>query len=146
MMLILSIATPLEEGSAPLVNLITGHFASRIENSLDFAGRTRMILITASNGIYVDISLALPGYEDEVLNRTVAYELEANKSIQLCSSEDLIIHKSVAGRPQDITDIEGVILRQKGKLDITYIHHWLLQFAEILGDPEIEARFQRLLT
>jgi predicted nucleotidyltransferase len=140
----LSIATPLEEGSGPLVELITRHFASRVDNPLDFARQTRMLLIAAPNGIFVDISLALPGYEDDVFKRAIVYTLEANKTIQLCSAEDLIIHKAVAGRPQDITDMEGIILRQKRKLDITYIRDWLTQFAEILGNPEIEARFERL--
>ncbi len=140
----LSIATPLEEGSSPLVELITRHFVSRVENPLDFARQTRMLLITAHNGVFVDISLALPGYEDDVFNRAIVYSLETDKAIRLCSAEDLIIHKAVAGRPQDITDIEGVILRQKRKLDATYIRSWLAQFAEILGNPEIEARFERL--
>jgi hypothetical protein len=28
------------------------------------------------------------------------------KSIRICSAEDLIIHKAVAGRPQDVADIQ----------------------------------------
>jgi hypothetical protein len=63
--------------------------------------------------VEVDISLALPGYEDELFRRAVDFEVEPGKSIRLCSAEDLVIHKAVAGRPQDVMDIEGVVLRQR---------------------------------
>src|SRR3989304_5610696 len=44
----LAVAAPLPTGSAPLVRLITGHFPSRSADPVDFAGKTRMVLITAS--------------------------------------------------------------------------------------------------
>ncbi|MBU1662603.1 MAG: nucleotidyltransferase [Chloroflexi bacterium] len=146
----LSVATPLVEGSAPIIRLITGHFPSRSADPFTFARQTRMILVTASNGVEVDISLALPGYEDEMFARTIEYELEAGKSIHLCSPEDLIIHKAVAGRPQDIFDIQGIIYRQGEKLDLGYIRGWLAQFAEVLENSEVQSCFedawQRYLT
>jgi hypothetical protein len=139
-----TIATSLEIGSTPLVNLITSKFPSRVQNPTEFARTARMILITASNGIEVDISLALPGYEDEMLDRTLEYELEPGKSIFLCSAEDLIIHKAVAGRPQDIVDIQGIVFRQGSKLDINIIQNWLGQFSEVLNSPEVLDRFERI--
>jgi hypothetical protein len=84
----LSISTSLEEGSAPLVGLLTTRFASRVDNPFGFARQSRMILISAGNGIFVDISLALPGYEDEVFKRAIPYLLQSGNSIQLCSAED----------------------------------------------------------
>ncbi len=63
--------------------------------------------------------------------------------MQICSAEDLIIHKAVASRPQDIRDIEGVIFRQKNNLDATYIRQWLTIFAELLENPEIPQAFER---
>jgi|SRR5712692_5118190 len=65
----LTVTSSLTEGSAPLVRLITSHFPSRHPDPFEFARRSRLILITASNGIEVDISLALPGYEDELFAR-----------------------------------------------------------------------------
>jgi hypothetical protein len=61
----------------------------------------------------------------------------------LCSAEDLIIHKAVAGRPQDIRDIEGIVYRQRDKLEVTYIRQWLREFAEILYKPEIIEIFEQ---
>ena len=101
-----------------------------------------MILIKASNGVDVDISLALPGYEDELFRRAVAVEIEPAQAIRLCSAEDLIIHKAVAGRPQDIADIEGVVLRQGNRLDLAYLRQWLGEFSAALAAPEIAQRFE----
>ncbi len=138
----LSVAAPLTTGAAPLVRLITGHFPSRSADPLDFAGKTRMVLITASNGVEVDISLALPGYEDQLFSRAVDYEIDPGKSIKLCSAEDLIIHKAVAGRPQDVIDIQGVVKRQGKKLDAAYIRRWLKDFSDVLANGDILERFE----
>lgn len=138
----MSLAAPLTTGSAPLARLITEHFPSRSADPVDFASKTRMVLITASNGVEVDISLALPGYEDQLFARAVDYEIEPGKVIRLCSAEDLIIHKAVAGRPQDISDIQGVVDRQGEKLGVAYIRQWLKEFADVLANPEVVERFE----
>ncbi|MBI3359670.1 MAG: nucleotidyltransferase [Chloroflexi bacterium] len=138
----LSVASPLITGSAPLVRLITERFPSRSADPVGFAGQTRMVLITASNGVEVDISLALPGYEDQLFARAVDYEIEPGKVIRLCSAEDLIIHKAVAGRPQDLSDIQGVVDRRGVKLNVAYIRQWLRDFADALANPEVVERFE----
>jgi hypothetical protein len=138
----LTVASSLTEGSGPFVDLITQRFPSRIKNPHEFARRNRVVLITASNGIDVDISLGLPGYEDEMLQRVMNFEWEPGKIVRVCSAEDLIIHKSIAGRPQDEIDIQGIVDRQDDRLDLFYVRSWLKQFAEILGNPAIENRFE----
>lgn len=138
----LAVAAPLDTGSAPLVQLITERFRSRSADPLEMARRTRMVLITASNGVNVDISLALPGYEDQLFARAVNYKIAPGKHIRLCSAEDLIIHKAIAGRPQDVSDIQGVVYRQGEKLDIAYIREWLQSFADVLADPQVVERFE----
>lgn len=138
----ISVASPLAIGTAELVQLIATRFASRSSNPVDFAQTTRMVLIRTDNGVDVDISMALPGYEDQLFERVVDYEIEPGKTIHLCSAEDLIIHKAVAGRPQDVSDIQGVVYRQGEKLDAAYIREWLDQFVEILEAPAIRERFE----
>lgn len=126
-----------------LVRALVERFSSRIEDPIAFARQSRVVLVRASNGCPVDISLALPGYEDEVMRRAVDYELEPGKGVKLCSAEDLIIHKAVAGRPQDLRDIEGVVARQREALDVAYIRRWLTEFAAILEAPELLERFDQ---
>lgn len=138
----LTVITP-PEGTAAFVALVLQQFTPRVSDPVAFARRTCVILIRASNGCHVDISLGVPGYEEEVIRRAVDYEVAPGKRVRLCSAEDLIIHKAVAGRPQDLMDIEGIVHRQGERLDGEYIRRWLGEFAAILEMPEIPERFER---
>jgi len=138
----LTIAAPLDDPDR-LIRAIVEQFSSRIEDPTAFALRNRVLLVRASNGCPVDISLALPGYEDELMRRAVLYELASGRMVRLCSAEDLIIHKAVAGRPQDVRDIEGVVYRQRDRLDARYIRRWLKEFADLLARPDILDHFER---
>ena len=53
-------------------------------------------------------------------------------------------YRAISNRSQDWIDIEGVLIRQRGKLDDAYIRDWLSQFAEALENPEILTRFNQL--
>ena len=132
----LTVSVPVND-SAEFIERVLAHFSPRLDDALAFALRNRVLLIQAANGCPLDISLALPGYEDEVMERAVAYEIAPGKTIRLCSAEDLIIHKSIAGRPQDVRDVEGIVYRQGRNLDAAYIRRWLQSFAELLYKPEI---------
>ena len=98
---------PLED-PVPILREIAAHFSPRLPDAVDFARRTRVLLVRASNGVPLDISMGLPGYEEEVMARAVDWELGPGKVGRLGSAGDLIIHRAVAGRPQDLRDIEGV--------------------------------------
>lgn len=138
----LTVAAPVEK-NVDIVRLLTNHFSSRAADPIGMAAKTRMVLLTATNGVKVDVSLALPGYEDEVIRRAQHLTMGDGRRIPVCSAEDLIIHKAVAGRVQDMLDIHGVIQRQRGKLDTGYIRHWLGIFAEALENEDVVERFER---
>lgn len=118
-------------------------FTPRIANAIDFALQNRVCLLKSTNQCDVDVSLGLPGYEEEVTKRAVRQNLGKGLVFKICSAEDLIIHKAVAGRPQDAVDISGVILRQGRKLDVNYIRRWLKEFAFVLESTEVLERFER---
>jgi len=139
----LVVVTSLQEGVAPFVRLLLTRFASREQDAVGFACQYRVVKLKASNQCDLDISLGLPGYEEEMIRRAIGYELVPGKSVRVCSAEDLIILKSVAGRPQDLIDIESVIIRQRGKLDAAYIRGWLRQFDALLPAPHALADFER---
>lgn len=138
----LTVSAPLDDVSV-FIQQILDHFTARIENAVDFARHNRIVLVKASNGYPIDIALGLPGYEDEVMQRAIEYEIASGKFIRLCSAEDLIIHKAVAGRAQDIRDIEGIVYRQGNVLDEKYIREWLIEFANITGKPEVVDFFEK---
>lgn len=129
------------ESEKGLLSEVLAHFAPRITDALDFALKNRVLLIRTEKGCDVDISLGVPGYEEKVMARTVDFNIGGGRTVKLCSAEDLIIHKAVAGRPQDCTDIEGIVLRQGRRLDGAYIQHWLKIFSRILETEEIYQRF-----
>jgi len=137
----LTVSAPINEPEA-FIKRVLDQFSPRMKEALAFAIQNRVLLSQASNGCPIDLSLALPGYEDEVMARAVAYEIVQGKLVRLCSAEDLIIHKSVAGRPQDIRDIEGIVYRQGELLDAAYIQRWLQSFADLLYKPEIVEIFE----
>jgi hypothetical protein len=125
-----------------LVERATDAFGSRVANPQAFAQDTRMLLLQVEE-VAVAIALALQGYEDALFARAQSYEVEPGKHLFICSAEDLIIHKALAGRPQDQADIQGVVVRQGDDLDVRYIRSWLRRFSETLADPEILGRFER---
>ena len=57
-------------------------------------------------------------------------------AIRTCSAEDLIEHKAFAGRERDWLDVEGVLARQGGVLDLQVIRDELPPLLELKGDQE----------
>lgn len=94
--------------------------------------------------VIVDFLLALPGYEELIITNAVQRDL-GDWSAWICSAEDLIIQKVVAGRGKDWLDVESLLIAQHGKLDEAYILDWLNQFVEALEQPEMLAEYLRLV-
>lgn len=126
-----------------LVRFTTDAFGSRVPDPQTFARETRMLLVRVAQ-VDVDIAVALRGYEDSLFSRIRTIEVEPGRRLHICSAEDLIIHKALAGRPQDLADVQSVIQRQGKKLDVRYIRRWLAQFSRGLDDPDIVERFRQL--
>src|SRR5574341_456390 len=137
----LTIAVPVEE-TEKVIDHIEKSFKGRVANLKEFARQNRVVLIYASNGREIDISLALPGYEDVLMQRAQSFKLAPRKIVRVCSPEDLIIHKAVAGRPQDLMDLQGVVFRQASALDLDYIRYWLKEFSLLLESDEVIHRFE----
>jgi predicted nucleotidyltransferase len=91
----------------------------------------------------VDLLVGIFDYERQAIERAVETDIEG-VPMRVCTAEDLVIHKVIADRAKDWIDIEGVLMRQRGKLDINYIRDWLTQFAEALEKPELLTRFNNL--
>jgi hypothetical protein len=58
--------------------------------------------------------------------------------------EDVIIHKIVAGRPRDIEDVRGILLRTPD-VDPFYIKKWLNDFAAGLENNDIVKSWESVL-
>jgi predicted nucleotidyltransferase len=102
-----------------------------------------LIVSVLIQGVIVDFLLTLPGYEEQIIERAVQRDL-GGWSIRVCSAEDLIIQKVVAGRGRDWLDVEELLIAQHDRLDQAYIEGWLSQFAEALEQPEMLSAYQAL--
>jgi hypothetical protein len=129
----------------PIIDKCLKKFAARNDDARDFALNYRVLLLLASNGVELDLALGASGFEAESIERSSPYEFDAGYVMRTCSAEDLIIHKSVAGRPRDLDDIEGVIHRHWRVLDVEHIRRWLALFEQLKEDAALLPTFERIL-
>ena len=80
-----------------------------------------MVLFTASNGVPVNVSLGLPGYEDKLTAWVRSVALANGHSVRVCSAEDFVIHTCVAGRPIGLRDVERIIARRQDQTHVMYV-------------------------
>lgn len=136
-----------EEHKEAAFHKILERYRPRYDDALDFALRQRVLLIYASNGVPVDIALAAPGYESLIAQRSLQIEIAPDTpSVRIISPEDLIVHKCLAHRPVDLQDVEAILKRQRGKLDIEYIRACLEAFAPYVWEYDIVGEFEQLLS
>jgi hypothetical protein len=87
---------------------------------------------------------ALP-FEIEVLARASPWRLSPRIKLLVCSPEDLIVYKLVAGRPRDLLDVEGIVRLRWRDLDLRRIRSYTRQFAELLEAPHLLQPFEDAL-
>ena len=122
---------------------IAAAFPPRLKDAVAFAVEHRVLPVEVPDAGPADLSLALPGFEEEAIARAIDYDLAEGRRVRLCTAEDLIVYKCVAGRPQDVLDVEGIIHRQGASLDTARIRRWLEEFARLTDDRAIVVRFEQ---
>jgi hypothetical protein len=124
-------------GEEGFVKILLNEFESRIENPADFALKHRVLLLRSVAGVGLDIALGGMNFEESAVVRSSLFLFPEEVKIRTCSAEDLIIFKAFASRPKDWLDVEGIIVRQTGKLDWGYIRKQIQPLAELKDAPEI---------
>lgn len=118
--------------------------APRIDDPLDFARRTRILLLRhLPSSVDIDVSLGALPFEREVVERS-SIVIAGDIHVRVPTVEDLVIMKALARRPRDLGDIEG-LLDVWPDIDLDRIRQWLREFGSILEMPEIQEDFERLL-
>ncbi len=140
----ITVMVPAESVDA-FLHQATHRFQPRLVDAVEFARRSRVLLIQAGNGIPIDLSLGVPGYEEEVMERAVTVPWPGGKTVRIIGCEDLIIHKCVAGRPRDLEDVRSILQRQQGRVDVAYIRRWLQEFATLVPEQDVAGRFEAAL-
>ena len=127
------------------IDMLLARFKSRVTNAKEFAQTYRVLLLTASNGMAVDISLGGMPFEQQMIERSSMFEFEEGYDLRTCSAEDLIVLKAFAARDKDWADVSSILQRQKGKLDIEYIYANLQQLCEWKDAPEIMTKINQMI-
>jgi len=133
------------EGEERFLQAAAERFQPRMPDAITFARRSRVLLLIASDGSPIDLSLGIAGYEDEVVRRAVTIATPGHRPIRIVGPEDLVIHKCLAGRPRDAEDVERILIRRRLELDLPYIRGWLEAFAPLVDEHDVLAFFERAL-
>lgn len=120
-------------------------FRSRIEDAKNFALANRVLLLSASNNVPVDISLTGLPFEQEMIKRASPFQYAPDCRLITCSAEDLIVLKAFANRAIDWMDVEGVLNRQKDNLDCHHVEQYLKPLCLLKEAPEILNHLKQLI-
>jgi hypothetical protein len=118
-------------------------FQPRIDDAADFAIQNGVLLLSASNGVALDICLAFFPFEAAIISRAVPTRLSEDLEMSVVTAEDLVMLKSFAGRLQDWADIDNLI-RHAGPLDWPAIEGSLQSVADSVDVNEVLAHLQQL--
>lgn len=83
-------------------------------------------------GVKVDIALGLSGFEQLVIARAEAVPMAAT-TVSVATAEDLLIMKTLAGRPRDSQDVEGLLAARGNTMDWTYCEQMARNLGEAIG-------------
>ncbi len=128
---------------ARFVSALLEEFDARIEDATAFAAAHRVLLIRAKSGVGIDVALGGLPFEELIVTRASLFTFPPDIPLRTCSAEDLVVLKAFADRDKDWLDIDGVLIRQGGKLDWAYVRSQLEPLAELKEAPELIEKLER---
>jgi hypothetical protein len=130
---------------APYVDALLDHFRGRIPDAREFALQNRVVLLSGGPGIPIDVALGAMPFEERATDRATDFVVQEGLALTTCSAEDLVVFKAFAGREKDWLDIEGIVLRQAGRLDEQLVWAELIPLLDLKDAPEAAERLRVIL-
>ena len=110
-----------------------------------FARQTRVLPAEdPKTKIRVDIIFSFSEFESSAIKKAKRVVM-AGYPVRFASCEDVIIHKMAAGRTIDEEDVKSILIRQSGKIDLSYVKDWLRKFESIPEFSGVLKKFENLL-
>ena len=131
------------DNETPFVEALLERYAGRIDDTAGFARANRVLLLRSASGVGIDVALGALPFEESVVARATRFAFPGDVALRTCSAEDLVVLKAFAARERDWVDVEGVIVRQAGALDWTYVDAQLRPLAALKDAPEILTELAR---
>lgn len=128
------------------VDALLEELKPRRADAREFALSRRVLLAQTHEGVDVDIALGALPFEARAIARASAWQIRDGVTLTTCSAEDLLVHKTFAGRDLDWSDVERVLTRQHGKLNFKQIRAELEPLLELKGAPESLDKLERMIT
>jgi len=95
-----------------------------------------------TTNIKVDLAVGLSGFERQVVARAEPL-IVAGCRFPVATAEDLIIMKTLAGRPRDDQDLRGLVIAQGAHIDWDYCESTATELGKALG-IDLAARIRAL--
>lgn len=114
-------------------------FTFRCAEPTAFARKFRMILASAPDSTEIDVSMGLLPFELETIERATFELVISNLSVPICTAEDLIIMKLIAGRPRDIEDVQR-LAELHPDVDRSRIRKIVAEYGDLLESADILSR------
>lgn len=127
-------------GEDRFVSTLVARFEPRIDDVAAFAQANRVLLLRTHSGVGLDIALGGLPYEETAVGRSSVFTFPPDVPLRTCSAEDLLVLKAFADRPKDWVDVDGIIVRQSGRIDWVYVLQQLAPLTELKEAPEILER------
>lgn len=129
-----------------LIEILASHrIVPRIQDALAFARRRQVLLLRHEpSGTPIEISLAWLPFEREALGKATSVTF-AGIEAPMATAEDLVIYKALAWRDRDRSDIERLIVLYGKEMSLQKVRDMMVQFAEILEEPQRVQEFDRLV-
>jgi hypothetical protein len=132
-------------GEEKFIDALLVNLSPRRPDARDFALDHRVLLVQTPDGVSVDIALGALPFEERTVARASAWQIPDGSTLNTCSAEDLVVHKVFAGRGLDWGDVERVLIRQHGKLNLAQIRAELRPLLELKGEPGALDQFESTL-
>ena len=130
-------------GEEDYVDNLLKQFEPRSAGEREFALRNRVLRLTSSNGVPLDLALGAFPFEERSIERASPWKArEPDLCLITCSAEDLVVHKAFAARGQDWLDVERLVTRWGRKLNVEQIWTELRPLVELKEEPEILVKLQ----
>ena len=120
-------------------------FSPRRPDAREFALRQRVLLARTRDGVEVDIALGALPFEERTVTRASEWRGDRGVVLTTCSAEDLVVHKAFAGRDLDWGDVERILTRQHGRLNLDQIRSELKPLLELKAAPESLDKLEQIL-
>ncbi len=132
-------------GEEQFVDLLLKELNPRRPDAREFALSRRVLLVRTRGGVDVDVALGAFPFEERSIRRASKWAWAEGQCLITCSGEDLVVHKVFAGRDLDWGDVERVLIRQHGKLELAQVRSELKPLLELKGETEAMDKFERML-